>query len=167
MTLPPLDLLESRRLALTARLDALPDDLVHRAPAPDAWTLAQIAEHFVRIEQTLRLSGKPATPLTAVTSGVRNAFMKGLLALPVRLPMPTGAASRIAPSPDPRWDEVRAEWELLRSEWREVLPTLPPRTVVFKHPIIGLLPVPDALEFVLAHHRHHDAQIERTLAAVS
>ena len=139
MSLAPLDALEARRLALSARIDALPPEVVHQAPAPGAWSLAQIADHFVRIERTVRLEGKPATALTAATAGLtRNGLMTGLLALPLRLPMPPGAVSRIAPSPDARWAEVKAEWEALRAAWREALPALPPRTVVFKHPVIGL-----------------------------
>jgi hypothetical protein len=167
MTLPTLDHLETRRHGLTARLDALPDGVVHARPAPGQWSLAQIAEHFLKIERTLRLRGEPASAWTYATSGPRNALMRGMLALPVRYPMPPGAVSRIAPSPDARWGAVRAEWGALRAAWREALPSLPPRTVVFKHPIIGLLPVADALRFVLSHHCHHDRQIERTLAAVS
>ena len=167
MTLPMLDRLETRRLDLTARLDDLPDDLVHAAPSPGAWSLAQIAEHFLKIEQTVRLSGRPASALTYATRGVRNGLMSGMLALPMRYPMPPGAVSRIAPSADARWKTVRSDWETLRASWREALPALPPRTVIFKHPIIGLLPVADALRFVLAHHRHHDRQIECTFAAVS
>ena len=167
MSLPLLDALESHRLALTARLDALPAGAVHQSPAPGAWSPAQIAEHLVRIERTMRLDGRLASPLAATVASAKTVLMNGILALPVRYPMPPGAVSRIAPSPQSDWDEVKAEWETLRSSWREALPALTKRTVVFKHPLIGLLCVPDALRFVLAHHRHHDAQIARTLAAVA
>ena len=166
MSLPTLDALESHRLALTARLDALPAGAVHQAPAPSAWSPAQIVEHFVRIERTMRLNGRLASPLAATVASAKTALMKGILTLPLRVSVPRGA-EQIVPSPQPNWAEVKAEWETVRAGWREALPALPKRTVVFKHPLIGLLCVPDALRFVLAHHRHHDAQIARTLAAVA
>ena len=159
-----LDALDAHRAAFTARLDALPDAVVHAKPAPGAWSLAQLAEHFVRIDAGLRLDGPMASAAARATSGLRSRALAGVLSLPLRIPAPASAAG-VMPSADPRWPDVRERWAALRAGWRRAAPA--DGAVAFQHPIAGPFLLDDALAFLLAHHRHHDAQIRRTLRAVA
>ena len=63
-----------------------------------------------------------------------------------------------------RWPDTRDRWAETRRRWSAADPA--DDAVVFRHPIAGPLAWPDALAFLLAHHRHHDAQIARTLRAL-
>ena len=158
------DALDAHRAAFTAHLDALPASVVHEKPAPGAWSLAQLAEHLVRIDAGLRLDGPAASATARVTSGLRSRALAGVLALPLRIPAPPSAAG-VMPSADPRWPDVRERWAALRAGWRRAAPA--DGAVAFQHPIAGPFLAEDALAFLLAHHRHHDAQIRRTLRAVA
>ncbi|PAP76127.1 hypothetical protein BSZ37_06535 [Rubrivirga marina] len=155
-------MLDAHRAAFAARLDALPSAVVHAAPAPGAWSLAQLAEHFVRIDAGLTLTGPPASAIVRATSGARRRALAGVLSLPLRIPAPPSAAG-VMPSADPRWPEVRDRWDDVRAEWRS---TPAEGAVAYRHPLAGPFLFDDALAFLLAHHRHHDAQVERTLAAL-
>ncbi|WP_420456426.1 DinB family protein [Rubrivirga sp.] len=155
--------LDAHRAAFTARLDALPEAVVHASPGPGAWSLAQIADHLARIDGLVRPDGKPAGTLARATSRARGRAMAAIISLPVRYPAPPGAG-RILPEAAPRWPEVRERWAGVRTRWHTAEPG--EDAVALRHPIAGPLLWDDALAFVLAHHRHHDAQVRRTLAAL-
>ncbi|HEX8298879.1 MAG TPA: DinB family protein, partial [Rubricoccaceae bacterium] len=160
--------LDAHRLGLTARVAARPSDVVRRRPAPHAWSLAQLLDHLLRIDRMLQFDGPQAGALVRATSRARGLVVRGVLALPVRIPAPPGA-SAVMPAPDPDPTETADAWATLRQVWRARVAVLTPsdrHRVAFRHPIAGPLCLPDALAFVLAHHRHHDAQVRRTLLAL-
>ena len=159
-----LSALEAHRLRVTARLDALPDAVVHASPGPGAWSLAQLGEHLCKIDAGLEVVGLEASRAVRTTSRARSAVLQGVLSLPVRIPAPP-SADGVMPSASPQWPEVRERWAVLRSRW-SVLEGAPSGRVAYRHPIFGPFVLEDALAFLLAHHRHHDAQIRRTILAV-
>ena len=157
--------LDAHRAELTARLDALPEASVHAAPAPGAWSLAQLAEHLLLIDSGLRFDGaRPSAPVR-VTSRLRSTGIQAILALPLRIVGPP-SAQYVMPSAAPRWPEVRERWAALRAGWMAEIEAADPKAIAFLHPIAGPFLLDDALAFLLAHHRHHDAQVRRTLAGV-
>ena len=161
-SLRQLDALEAHRVALSRQLDALSEDVVDASPGVGAWSLAQIAEHLLRIDRGLDLNGWPMSAVGSVRSRFGSLALRGVLSLPVRIPAPPSARS-VMPTEAPSWPEVREAWAGLRSRWRTALPDVSPRTTVYHHPLAGPLMRDDALAFLLAHHRHHDAQVRRTL----
>lgn len=156
------DALEAHRLGFSRQLDGLDMSVIHASPRPTAWSLAQIADHLLRIDQGLALEGFPATRLGRLRSRLGRVTLQSILALPVRIPAPPSAQS-VMPSDAPSWPEVREAWAALRSSWRQALPDVAPSTIVYHHPLAGPLCRDDALAFLLAHHRHHDVQVRRTL----
>ena len=156
--------LGAHRAEFADTLDALPAEAVHRSPAPGAWSLAQLAEHFVLIDGGLRSDGPVAGRAARATSGARCLAIRSVLAFPLRIQGPP-SAQHVMPSAAPEWPEVRERWGRLRAQWREA--EVRPGAVAFLHPIAGPFLADDALAFLLAHHRHHDAQVRRTLAALS
>jgi hypothetical protein len=155
--------LDAHRARVTALLDGLPPDVVHQKPAPGAWSLAQLAEHFCLIDGGLQFDGPPASALAAATSRARSTAIRAVLALPLRIEGPS-SAQYVMPAEAPWWPDVRERWAALRAGWRRPRPA--PGAVGFDHPIAGPFLFDDALAFLLAHHRHHDAQIRRTLRAL-
>ncbi|MEO0558866.1 MAG: DinB family protein [Bacteroidota bacterium] len=157
-----LERLDAHRLEFCRQLEALDSHALDASPSPGAWSLAQIAEHFFRIDQGLDLTGAPSTVLGRVRSRLGSLALRGVLSLPVRIPAPPSAQA-VMPSDAPSWPSVREAWTALRSSWRQALPEVPSSTIVYRHPLAGPLCRDDALAFLLAHHRHHDAQVRRTL----
>ena len=167
MTTPDLfRALEDHRTALVARLDALSPEAVHARPGAGEWSPAQIVDHLLRIDRALRLDGPLATAAVRRTSRARAATIRGILALPVRIPAPPGAEA-VLPAEAPDYAATRDAWAEHRGLWRQRLPDVPPEIVAFRHPFAGPFVVRDALAFALSHHRHHDAQVERALAALA
>ena len=162
-----LDALEAHRARFCATVDALPEPVQHAVPAPGAWSLAQLGEHLLRIDRGLVLGGPASFPARA-TSRLRAGALRGVLALPLRIPAPPGAGA-ILPSAGARWPGVREAWAELRASWPaafEPLAAADLGRVAFRHPLAGPFCVADALDFLHTHHRHHDAQVRRTLAAL-
>jgi len=156
--------LDAHRAAFAARLDALPEAVVHASPAPGAWSLAQLAEHLLLIDSGLRFDGAPASLAVRRTSRMRSTGIQAVLSLPLRIKGPPSAAY-VMPTAAPRWPEVRDRWAALRAGWMREPDD--DGAVAFVHPIAGPFLLDDALAFLLAHHRHHDAQLRRTLRGVS
>ena len=158
--------LETHRLALSARLDALPPEAVHARPASGGWSLAQIVQHEYKIDRGLMLDGPRASAPVRRTSGVRGGVLSAILSLPLRIPAPPGT-ERILPDEAPDYAATRDAWAELRGLWRQRLPGVAPHAVAFRHPLFGPFVLRDALAFLLSHHRHHDAQVTRTIRAVA
>ena len=156
--------LEAHREALTRLLDGLPADAVHARPSPGAWSLAQVAEHLALIDAGLRLGGPKLSAAGRATSPARAAALRAVFALPIRIPAPPGAEA-VMPSESPSWPEVRARWAATRAGWRGA-PARSAGRVAYDHPLLGPFRLRDALAFLRAHHRHHDAQVRRTLERV-
>ncbi len=165
----PFDALDAHRVALAARLRALPTSVTSTSPRPGAWSLAQIVDHFQRIESSVRPEGRDGSRYEVLSSPARAGLVRGVLALPVRIGVPPGADA-IRPADAPDLDAGLDAWAARRQSWRDALDGATAADLdrmVVLHPLAGRFRWPDTLRFLLAHHRHHDAQIERTLAAVS
>jgi hypothetical protein len=168
-TLTALDALDEHREGLSALVSSLPVETVRRRPAPGAWSLAQLLDHLLRIDRGLDFGARPGSRLVRATSPARSAAVRAVLALPIRIPAPPGAAA-VMPAPDPDVLATLLEWGRLRASWRERMAEATAADLdrlAFRHPLAGPFCLPDALAFLLAHHRHHDAQVRRTLQALA
>lgn len=126
-------------------------------------------DHIVRIESSVRPEGRDGSRVEIVSSPVRSGLVRGVLALPIRIQAPPGAPE-ILPADAPDLDALLDVWAARRDAWRDVLETATPAALdrmVLLHPLAGRFRWPDTLRFLLSHHRHHDLQVERTLAAVA
>jgi hypothetical protein len=162
-----LDALDDHRLRLVERVDALGAGAWARPAAPGAWSAAQLADHLLRIDAFLRLDGRPGA--AGATSGLRRRALGAVLGLPLRIPAPPGAEA-VMPAAAPHYPDVRDRWAALRADWRRTMDDFSEadlRRMAYRHPLLGPFALPDALDFLLDHHRHHDPQLERIAAAVA
>lgn len=163
------DALESRRQAFLAELAATsPAGLAFR-PAPDAWSLEDVAQHLWLIEKgavhILRdrfdkppLERDPLSPLRIVA--MRLLVHRDI---PIKAPV-----KEIVPQQRMSVDEVRAEWDRTRETLRGLLEQVTPDRVgkrIFRHSLFGPLTIAQSTEFVWRHHDHHVHQVRRIRGA--
>ncbi|MFN3597566.1 MAG: DinB family protein [Rubricoccaceae bacterium] len=166
--------LAARREAFLNALEGLPADVLARAPAPGAWSLAQLAEHLYRVEEQVvagaeRARARPSSRGLPALPRLRAAVLRAVLRLPVRIPAPRGAGA-VLPSDAPDMPAVAAAWRALDARRERAFGTMDAawlRRPAFRHPLLGLMPPHDALAFAAQHFDHHVAQLRRTLEAVA
>ena len=161
--------LETRRQALLGELAATsPAGLAFR-PAPDAWSLEDVAQHLWLVEKgavhILRdrfdkppLARDPLSPL-------KVAAMRLLVArnIPIKAPV-----KEIVPQQRMPVGTLRDEWERTRATLRGLLEQVTPERVdkrIFRHPIFGPMTIAQSAEFVWRHHDHHLHQVRRIRGA--
>lgn len=169
-----LRLLADERAAFSALLDdASPDALAFR-PSPDAWSLALVLEHLVRVEGgTLAILEKQAAKgdafrdigspeegrLAQVVAGLRSDR---------RFRIPAGAASAITPTGEMPVGPASEAWDGFDTRWAALDDRLTDRqreATLFLHATAGPITADGAAEFVAAHAAHHRGQAERIRAA--
>ncbi|CAN5141830.1 hypothetical protein BH23GEM2_BH23GEM2_05970 [soil metagenome] len=163
--------LEQARAAAEAQLAALTPSQTAFRVRNDAWTVAEVVDHVVRVERSV-LEGvrKPGVR----RSGWRPKPLRRLLTwatfrMGVRIKVPE-RVRYVTPERGADLDEVRARWNALREEWREFLATVTADQLgqlAIKHPIAGPFSYRDVLKFLEWHLQHHRRQIERIVRAAA
>lgn len=159
-----LDGLERRRDALLRDLASLPPSaLVHR-PAPGAWTLAEVAQHLMLVERNvtriLAARADKAPLRRGPTDALRRLVMRVVLGR-IRFRAPVEV---IVPAPDVPFAQVREEWDNVRAGLRATLEGVTSTRLdqpIFRHPLAGVMTVPQTLDFLTRHHDHHLRQVRR------
>lgn len=163
------DALEARRHAFLAELATLSPAAVAFRPAPDAWSLEDLAQHLWLIERgavhilTSRQE-KPPLPRDPL-SPLKIAAMRMLVHRDIRIKAPV---PEIVPQTRMPLDAVRAEWDATRATLRALLERVTPERMemrIFRHPIFGPMTLAQATEFVWRHHDHHLHQLRRIRGA--
>ena len=171
-----LPILRSRFDELERQRRAVVDELLRHSPAqlqfrpaPGAWSLADLMQHLVLVEEsTLEfLRSKPPRPASTRTLAHRIRWAMFAMVAPrsIRVRVPVAAVKPVGEVPVAtlltRWDAVREQLQAhLESITEAQLPM-----VVMKHPIGGPLPVLETLEFIRLHLVHHGHQIRRIRSA--
>lgn len=165
--------LERLREALLAPLAVHEEGVLNQPPAAGGWSVVQVICHLIIAEQLSldyirrkSLAGDSMAP-AGLWSAVKSMALKAALRSPLRF-RSTAPAAEVPEAES--LDSVTARWQSLRSEWGETLEAFPARWVdraVFRHPFAGPLSLPQALDFIEEHLRHHARQVERILKEVS
>lgn len=142
-------------------------------PAPDAWSLLQVADHLVRAEaSTLEAVRRRVDRLAErgrpdLLSRLRSRLLFAFLRWPVRVRMPGAVAEVVRPGEGLELGGMESRWKEVREGWRELLDELPAAAtsaVFLRHPVGGAMDAAATLDFFAVHHDHHLAQVERLLA---
>lgn len=163
------DELERQRRALLDRLLAhTPAQLAFR-PAPGAWSLVQLMEHLVLVEEGTLMFLEKKAPRPASSRTLRDqlkwAVFSRLSPMPVRVRTPTDL---VVPGSEATVESLVQRWDAARERlvgYLERVDDAALPLIVFKHAIGGPLPILETLDFVGLHIRHHEHQIRRIRAA--
>ena len=137
-----------------------------RRPPMGGWSLVDVVEHLVLVEQglnsALAKAPNPARPrVVRWDQGFRFLVMRVVLKVGVRVKAPV---VEVLPTRELPWHALLSRWEEHRRGLEEWLLSADPAILGdarFKHPIVGWLTVPQALTFAADHLEHHLAQIGR------
>jgi len=162
--------LEAMKKELTDAISGLPDERLHRHPAPGKWTAAQVMEHVRGAEERSldyirkKTSDPSKVPPAGLSSQLRTFALTFALATPLRFKAPDVVAN-VPEHPDVA--ELLARWDDVRSQLKDAIESLPNELLgraVLRHAVAGRMNLSQALDFMISHFRHHRKQIDRALA---
>jgi len=163
--LAPYDALERRKHNLLSQLSALGSAQLAFRPAPDAWSLVDMADHLVLIEHAVAVGLEKGLPdgkrRPKLGQRLARPFLGLALRLPLRFKIPT---ERVAPRPGRSLDEVAEEWSSVRRRIADRLQALGQTDMArpaLLHPVAGPMSAQEALVFLAAHFDHHLKQVDR------
>lgn len=161
------DALEVSRAALLNRLTGVDPTQWAQAPRAGSWSLSEIAQHLVLAEEeVLRQLRNPEAGF-ARRQTLRDFLGRTLVGwifrrgIPVKTPMHT-----LVPAPGRPLEEIRHNWERLRSELASYLATLQEgdrNRIVFLHPVAGRTTIVQTLELIRMHFENHVRQATQVL----
>lgn len=157
--------LNQTRAAFLASIKGLSAEQWNFKPAPEVWSVAEVAEHITVSEETIldlvqkKILASPANPeLAAAAQGNDDLILKRLVDRSEKAKAPEFL------QPKSRWSqaEIPAEFETRRARTIEFVRTTPDdlRTHALPHPVFKAM---DAYQWVLlisGHSARHTAQIE-------
>jgi hypothetical protein len=164
--------LEQLREAWLASLAVHGNGVLNQSPAAGGWSVAQVICHLILAEQlsldSIRRKSLAGNSMAraGLGSALKSMVLKAVLRSPMRFKAPR-PAGEVPEAED--LDSVTARWQQLRSEWGETLAAFPEDLLdraVYAHPFAGPLSLPQALDFIEEHFRHHVRQVERILKEI-
>ena len=133
--------------------------------------ISQILTHLVASEMlSLRYIRKKSLSADQLDdSGWEESFKMVVLRITQRLPFlkfkAPAALLQHTPSPLP-FTEVTVQWHAARLDLRNFLESIPEKNIrkkIFKHSVVGMLDVRQAMDFFGEHILHHTPQIRRLM----
>ena len=163
------NILNNRHEALLRQCKALSDDRLNQPMATGKWSVAQVTDHLHQsMEYTLNyIRKKIQTPSAIEQNRFRSLYRKLLLVaflntdIRFRAPKPVSVVPEYITG-----EKLRADADRLLSAYRSFLEEFPSTLLkknVFKHPVAGRIRLIHTLQFMEAHVRHHQRQVNRFL----
>lgn len=164
-----LDRMERRKRDIERLLDSMSPAQRDFRPSEDAWSVAQVVDHVIRVERAvLEGARKPGVNRAMRINAAGQAKLFLVIGLGVRVRVPRKVGHVKADTKPIDVDDLRGRWTALRNEWREFVADFPggrDGEMAVRHPIAGPLSYRQALWFLDGHLRHHMRQIKRIRAA--
>lgn len=161
--------LEDKRAALREEMQVLDGNQLTFRPSADAWSILQVAEHLVLVEEVfwkLLQRGDAEEPLK---KSLRDSIMSTVLALFFRLRLRARIPVKsVDPAGEASLQELERRWDRTRSDYRTYLDSLGPEEAdrpIVRHPVAGPMSPTELVIFLDRHFSHHLRQIERIRSA--
>jgi hypothetical protein len=164
------NMLEADRQKLLLTLTAIPPEAtLSQAPA-GKWSVNQILTHLITSERLslLYMRKKSLGVQNLSNSGIREALKLVVLKVSQRLPLKYKAPGilvehtpEVLPLP-----QAVEQWNTVRNDLRKFLDGIKDqhiRKMIYKHPVVGMLDVMQAMAFFHEHIHHHWPQVKNLL----
>jgi uncharacterized damage-inducible protein DinB len=153
--------LEREKTGFIAELERYSSLQLAFRPAPNAWSMLEVAQHLIISERGIVGSGRSAQ-LGPITWRSKLAFgaITALFRAGVRVPTVPAAV----PKEKRSLEAVRADWTDARDRLRLLLEPLESAALerpAFVHPVAGTISLAQGMEFMVTHITHHRPQLER------
>lgn len=161
--------IEEQRHSICSLYEGLSDDQLRFKPNPDHWNLLQVLRHLVTAEQQSwkyvqrKLDIHEKMIPVGFSSTLRSLILKIALKLPLKFKAPK--ISQIQEDA-PDYKTMKSEWETVRRELEQIITSADDELLskaLYKHPRAGLLNIPQMLDFIHVHIKHHQKQIARIM----
>ena len=162
--------LEADRQKLLLTLTALPNEaILFQAPA-GKWSYNHILTHLHKTDKlSLIYMRKKSLGIQNINnSGIRESFKLIVLKISQRLPLKYKAPGvlvehtpEVLPLP-----QAIEQWNVVRNDLRKFLEGIADqniRKMIYKHPVVGMLDVMQAMAFFHEHIHHHWPQVKSLL----
>lgn len=161
--------LEASRAALLAELRARPAGEIERQPSADSWSMRQVAEHLMLVEEAFLEHSRRKGVLrpAGLKQKLKRRLLKVFFGLRMRVKAPSTA---VLPGDELSLDAIEERWAAARETLRSLLDEASAETAEqarFLHPIAGPLTLEQYLEFLADHHAHHRRQLQRIEASLA
>lgn len=156
--------LESRRKKILNQLQMLPQNHLIVKPDPDKWSIVEVIQHLVLVEQAIveQTFRAPVIPDSERSPRSREALEMVLEILEKDVQVDVPSAS-MEPDGQITLDVLRTQWEESRAQLSRFFMRLDKESVkalVFSHPVAGSLNALDMLDLANVHTDYHIRQIE-------
>ena len=157
--------LKNKRQMILEQLDAVPPaHLTHKA-GPDRWSVVEVIQHLVIVEQQIMKQAE-STPTPTGTepqpySRERLEMVLEILETDVAVDVP---AASMAPDGRDSLSALLDQWAETRQQLEHFLRKMPAdryEELLFSHPVAGPLSVVDMLDLANVHLGYHMRQIQR------
>ena len=166
--------LDANRVVLRAAVDAVPIGLRESRPTPDRWSVAEVLEHLVRVEEgltrllSLRLSEQAAAlqPETETSSVMSRLDHARVIDRGYRVT----AGERVLPRGEMDSATALAALERSRGKLRELVfahDGIAITPVTHPHPVLGVIDAYQWLIFIGSHEARHADQIREIGATLT
>jgi uncharacterized damage-inducible protein DinB len=159
-----LDRLARLRQAVLAEANGLSgEELVHR-PETGAWSVLDVVEHLVRVEEAILSRVRKRDPRTwreAVRARLALVLISASFVIGRRFRVPVQA---VVPLGGVTLMDLGGRWEAAQAALRRTLEDFGPADYarpLMRHPFLGLLTPVETLTFLVRHTAHHRRQIAR------
>lgn len=149
------DDIEIRRQHFLQTLERLPEARRKESPSPNVWTPSQLIEHLVLAEETQLAELRASKPLVATARRWSNGFLVRMVVFTlknrIRVPVP----ANMKPSGKVSWDDLKARWERVRSEFIAEIENVDAESLRAKHHVLGWITPIEMLMITNAHLQYH------------
>lgn len=157
--------MDRRRRALLQAVLAMEPALREARPGEGRWSILEIVEHLVRVEDGLleRLrSPEQASRRRSLKHRLLYRVVMGVLRSPVRVKAPVVS---MLPTGSRDFQTLQADWDANHVELRERVAEMDdPSRIVTSHPIAGPMTMDEAVAMLEVHLRRHLRQVRKVEA---
>ena len=158
--------LERQKEAFLSEISNWPPPALRFRPAQLEWSCLDVLDHLVKVEKAFLDFVKGNLPngrSVPMTDRIRARVVIYVMRSPIRVKTPA-SVSMVLPGSNLDPSQLKQNWNEVRKNISNLLRALDPpqlRIGLFQHPVGGWMPVPQAMEFLSAHLRHHGYQLKR------
>jgi hypothetical protein len=150
---------------LLRHLDSLSDELLAFKAGPDKWSIVEVVEHLVGVEDDFlkQVSSKAESTTLDMKAKSPDKYKTVIKVMERDVPVDVPDES-MEPSGSISLDALLSQWAGVRNKLRAFLGGINSENkdeLIYRHPFAGPLDISDTLHFIVVHFDNHMRQIDK------